>query len=142
MTSTTVAPAPVASGMDAPFDAPFRVAAIQTVTAIDVDALAVTATAANARLNELTNHLHIVRAGPEELSGRWPLVIANILAAPLIEMAPTLVRRVDRQGQLLLSGIPASVAPDVERAYTRLGMRSMEVRTRAGWVLLGMRATW
>ena len=38
MTSTTVAPAPVASGMDAPFDAPFRVAAIQTVTAIDVDA--------------------------------------------------------------------------------------------------------
>ncbi|MGN7104370.1 carbon-nitrogen hydrolase family protein [Ralstonia holmesii] len=38
MTSTTVAPAPVASGMDAPFDAPFRVAAIQTVTAVDVDA--------------------------------------------------------------------------------------------------------
>lgn len=38
MTSTTVAPAPVASGMDASFDAPFRVAAIQTVTAIDVDA--------------------------------------------------------------------------------------------------------
>ncbi|MBO4228679.1 nitrilase-related carbon-nitrogen hydrolase, partial [Bradyrhizobium neotropicale] len=37
MTSTTVAPAPVASGMDAPFDAPFRIAAIQTVTAIDVD---------------------------------------------------------------------------------------------------------
>ncbi len=38
MTSTTVAPASAASGMDAPFEAPFRVAAIQTVTAIDVDA--------------------------------------------------------------------------------------------------------
>lgn len=38
MTSTTVAPASAASGMDAPFEAPFRVAAIQTVTVIDVDA--------------------------------------------------------------------------------------------------------
>lgn len=38
MTSTTVAPASAASSMDAPFEAPFRVAAIQTVTAIDVDA--------------------------------------------------------------------------------------------------------
>ncbi|WP_295501544.1 nitrilase-related carbon-nitrogen hydrolase, partial [uncultured Ralstonia sp.] len=38
MTSTTVAPAPAASGLDAPFSAPFRVAAVQTVTGIDVDA--------------------------------------------------------------------------------------------------------
>ena len=42
MTSTIATTVSSASGMDtpsgAPFDAPFRVAAIQTVTAIDVDA--------------------------------------------------------------------------------------------------------
>ena len=38
MTSTTVAPAHAASGSGMPFEAPFRVAAIQTVTSVEVDA--------------------------------------------------------------------------------------------------------
>ena len=69
-------------------------------------------------------------------------MLANVLAAPLIEMAPALVRRVGRQGRLVLSGIPASVEPEVESAYRRLGMRRLEVKSRAGWVALVMAASW
>jgi len=72
----------------------------------------------------------------------WPLVVANILAAPLIEMAPALVRRVGRRGRLVLSGIPSSVEPDVDQAYRRLGMRRVDVRSRAGWIALLMQASW
>lgn len=76
------------------------------------------------------------------MAGTWPLVLANVLAAPLIEMAPTIVRRVAHHGHLVLSGIPASVEPDVVRAYSRLGMRLLRVRSRAGWVAIELLATW
>ena len=35
------------------------------------------------------------------------MVVANILAAPLIDMAPALSRRVGHHGQLVLSGVCA-----------------------------------
>jgi ribosomal protein L11 methyltransferase len=70
------------------------------------------------------------------------LVVANVLAAPLIEMAPVLVRRVGHHGQLVLSGIPASVEHDVDEAYRRLGMQRVRVTSRTGWVAIVMQATW
>ena len=76
------------------------------------------------------------------MTGTWPLVLANVLPAPLIEMAPALVRRVGHHGQLVLSGIPSSVERDVDQAYCRLGMRRVRAKSRAGWVALGLRASW
>jgi ribosomal protein L11 methylase PrmA len=57
-------------------------------------------------------------------------------------MAPSLVRRVGHRGQLVLSGIPASVADDVDRAYRRLGMHHVRSTTREGWTALVMHASW
>jgi ribosomal protein L11 methylase PrmA len=57
-------------------------------------------------------------------------------------MAPALVRRVGHHGQLVLSGIPASVEQDVVEAYRRLGMRRVRVTARAGWVAIVMHASW
>jgi ribosomal protein L11 methyltransferase len=76
------------------------------------------------------------------VSGTWPLVLANVLPGPLIEMAPALVRRVGHHGQLVLSGIPSSVEREVDEAYQRLGMRRVRVKSRAGWVALVLRASW
>ena len=42
--------------------------------------------------------LQLARGGPDAVTGTWPLVVANVLAAPLIEMAPALVRRVGQPG--------------------------------------------
>ena len=109
---------------------------------IDIEDEALRAAADNARLNGLDDRLQLLRGGPETIAGRWPLVLANVLAAPLIEMAPTLVRRVGHRGQLVLSGIPASVEPDVTQAYRRLGMRRLDTRARAGWIALTLQASW
>jgi ribosomal protein L11 methyltransferase len=109
---------------------------------VDVDDDALRAAAANARRNALRDRLLLVRGGPEAVTGTWPLVVANVLAAPLIEMAPILVRRVAHHGHLVLSGIPSSVEPDVERAYSRLGMHRVHTRARGGWVAVEFRATW
>ena len=80
--------------------------------------------------------------GPDVLHGVWPLVVANVLAAPLIEMAPVLVRRVGHSGRLILSGVPASLENEVAHAYRRLGMRLIRTETRSGWTILVAQASW
>jgi len=109
---------------------------------IDIDDEALGIAAENARINSMDERLQLTRGGPETIAGTWPLVLANVLAAPLIEMAPALVRRVGHHGQLVLSGIPTSVEQDVDHAYGRLGMRRVRVRKRAGWVALVFQAPW
>ena len=109
---------------------------------IDIDDTALRVAAENAGINGLESRIEFARGGPETIAGSWPLVLANILAAPLIEMAPTLVRRVAHHGRLVLSGIPDGVQDEVEDAYRRLGMRRVEVKTRGGWVALVMQGTW
>ena len=109
---------------------------------LDIDAEALRAAAENARLNGLDRRLQLRRGGPDAVAGTWPLVVANLLAAPLVELAPVLVRRVGHHGRLVLSGIPSSVEPDVDRAYRRLGMRRARAQSRAGWSALVLQATW
>jgi ribosomal protein L11 methyltransferase len=109
---------------------------------LDVDAEALRAAADNARLNALAPRLQLVRGGPDAVAGAWPLVVANLLAAPLVDLAPVLVRRVGHQGRLVLSGIPSSVEADVERAYQRLGMQHVRAQSRAGWSALVLQASW
>lgn len=109
---------------------------------IDTDPAALGPARENARLNGLDARIEFAHGGPDVVAGAWPLVLANVLAAPLIEMAPMLVRRVGRHGRLVLSGIPDSVAPDVDRAYRRLGMQRLDQSARGGWTALVMHATW
>jgi ribosomal protein L11 methyltransferase len=109
---------------------------------IDIDDGALRVAAENARLNGLGERLQLAHGGPETVTGTWPLVLANVLAAPLIDMSPALVRRVGHHGRLVLSGIPASVEQNVDESYRRLGMRRVEVKSRAGWVALVLQASW
>jgi ribosomal protein L11 methyltransferase len=109
---------------------------------IDVDGGALRVAAENARLNALDDRLQLHHGGPEVVAGAWPLVVANVLAAPLIAMAPLLVRRLDHAGHLILSGIPVGVERDVDQAYRRLGVARVSSASRAGWVALILQATW
>jgi len=109
---------------------------------IDIDDEALRVAAENARLNGMDERLQLTCGGPDTVAGTWPLVLANVLAAPLIEMAPALVRCVGHHGQLVLSGIPSSVEHDVDQAYRRLGMRRLRVKSRAGWIALVLQASW
>ena len=115
---------------------------VPRATAVDIDDAALAVAAENARHNALSDRLQLARGGPEAVGGVWPLVLANVLAAPLIEMAPAIARRVGRHGRLVLSGIPLSVEQEVDRSYRHLGMQRIGRTSRAGWVALVLRATW
>jgi ribosomal protein L11 methyltransferase len=115
---------------------------VPRATGVDIDPDALRAAAENAQINRLEDRMELLRGGPESVAGSWPLVLANVLAAPLIEMAPALVRRIGHRGRAVLSGIPSSVEPEVESAYRRLGMRRITSNARDGWVGLVMQASW
>jgi ribosomal protein L11 methyltransferase len=115
---------------------------VPRVFGVDIDTEALRIAAENARLNALSDRLELAHGGPDAVDGTWPFIVANVLTAPLIEMAPLLVRRVGHHGRLVLSGIPASLESDVDQPYRRLGMRHVRVMSRAGWVAIVMQASW
>ena len=73
----------------------------QDITAVDIDPAAVQATQANAQANGVR-----LQAGlPDQASGLYGLVLANILATPLKLLAPLLCAHVAPGGRLVLAGI-------------------------------------
>jgi ribosomal protein L11 methyltransferase len=109
---------------------------------LDVDSDALNVAAEHALLNNLSDRFQPMLGGPDVVDGSWPLVVANVLAAPLIEMAPVLIRRVASGGRLILSGISRSLESEVRQTYERFGMRHIRSETRAGWTVLVFQASW
>ena len=102
------------------------------VDAVDTDPAAVEVTLGNARANAVS-----VRAClPAELArGVYDIVVANILAQPLIALAEELTSRTAPGGRIALAGILSSQAHDVAAPYARAF--DMEVGAHAGeWALL------
>jgi ribosomal protein L11 methyltransferase len=101
------------------------------VDAVDLDPQALETTAANARANGVA----IQVATPEALpAARYDIVVSNILAQPLMLLAPLLASRTAPGGRIALSGILASQADEVALAYA--GCFDMTVSAEEGWALL------
>lgn len=109
---------------------------------LDIDGGALAAAAHNARLNGVADRLRLVRGGPESVSGAWPLLVANILAAPLVAMAPLLARRLAHRGTLILSGIAGTLEAEVRVACERSGLQVVRAAAHGGWVALVARTSW
>jgi len=110
-------------------------------TASDIDPVAVGVVRENAVLNQVRG-LHVVVADGlthRDLVARAPydLVIANILAGPLVAMAPSIAASVALRGHLLLAGLLDTQASAVARAYKRQGMRLVD-RGSGEWPVLHM----
>jgi ribosomal protein L11 methyltransferase len=105
--------------------------------AVDNDGQALLATRANAQLNGVTERLFI---GPPEAlpSVSVDVLAANILAAPLVDLAPTFARRVRPGGWLVLSGIRDAQAEQVAAAFLP-HFGALEHTARGGWVCLAGR---
>ncbi len=88
----------------------------KSIECIDRDPQALEATLENGRGNAVADRLTI--ALPDQKSGQpAPLVLANILADPLIELAPQLAALVTPGGNIVLSGILKGQGPAVSAAY-------------------------
>ena len=111
--------------------------------AIDVDPDAVAVTRENAERNGVADRVAAGETPVGDVAERYPVVLANIEAKTLVELAPGLIPRVAPGGLLVLSGILApDVAPtqleDVRRAFAAL--REDAVHRKGEWIAVAMRA--
>ncbi|MDT8439100.1 MAG: 50S ribosomal protein L11 methyltransferase [Wenzhouxiangellaceae bacterium] len=107
------------------------------VIAVDHDPQALTATADNARRNGVET---VIRTAlPETMDDTAAdLLLANILAGPLVELAACLAERLKPGGELVLSGLLIEQADAVEAAYRAQGLRPVDRRQREGWCALAL----
>lgn len=110
-------------------------------TSVDIDPQAIQATRDNAEQNDVDKKLHALEHDAEFTPIAADIVLANILARPLIELAPVLGACVRRGGALILAGLLERQADEVRAAYADAFDFEPDV-LREGWVrLTGRRRT-
>jgi ribosomal protein L11 methyltransferase len=104
------------------------------IDAVDIDEAAVEATRLNAQANGAQ-----LKAGLSDLAtGRYDVVLANILATPLKVLAPLLCEHVAPGGSLVLAGILERQADELKLAYAPYA--ALEVSdSEDGWILMTAR---
>lgn len=116
------------------------------VLASDVDPVAIEVSAANARINRVPlgegagEVALVVADGMDDaaIAGRAPydLLIANILAAPLVSLAPAIAAALASRGSLVLAGLLCDQADAVEAAYRNAGVEPRRRLVRGDWAIL------
>jgi ribosomal protein L11 methyltransferase len=110
------------------------------VVATDIDPVAVRFARMNAAANGLAMRI-VAACGPElrpvpEAPRHFDLILANIVAAPLAAMAPRLMRRLDRGGRAVLSGLTQGDEAGVMAAYRAQGGVLFDRILRDSWTAL------
>jgi ribosomal protein L11 methyltransferase len=83
---------------------------------MDIDPQALVATTQNAERNSVCGQLR-VQGSAEAIAGSFDIVVANILAGPLVQFAESVTSTVSGGGMLALSGVLCEQAPAVMAAY-------------------------
>jgi ribosomal protein L11 methyltransferase len=102
--------------------------------AVDIDDAAVQAT----RLNAQANHVQLQAGDAALAQGLYDTVLANILATPLKVLAPLLCAHVQPGGHLVLAGILARQAEELQAAYAPWVSLSVSDEEE-GWILMTAR---
>ncbi|MBR9829122.1 MAG: 50S ribosomal protein L11 methyltransferase [Oceanospirillales bacterium] len=103
------------------------------VQAVDIDPQALTATRDNLQRNQLPDAALDTYLPLQAPILEADLLVANILAGPLCELAPTLAARVRPGGKILLSGLLSQQADEIRSTYSQW-FKMDEPGEREGWI--------
>lgn len=114
------------------------------VTAIDIDPESINVTQRHAGMNGVTlsvsagdgYHTPLVQE-----NAPYDIIAANILAGPLIAMAPDLARVLKPGGLAVLSGLLERQAAEVAAAHEKEGLERVRSETLGAWAVLVLRKT-
>jgi ribosomal protein L11 methyltransferase len=111
------------------------------IAGIDIDAQSIVVARDNAKTNRVGSRIDFVcgdGVGDPAIRSRAPfdLIIANILAKPLITLAPDVRRVADGSAIIVLSGILTREAPAVIAAYRAQGFSLLDHHRHDGWSAL------
>ncbi len=102
------------------------------VEAIDIDALAVQVALENCRINQsdVLCHEGVLE---DSLNRPFDLILANIVADVIVPLMPEMVRQLNPDGRLIVSGIIKDKADRVLKESARHGLVLLEERIRQDW---------
>lgn len=111
---------------------------VAEVCAVDSDSEACRCARENCARNGVSDKVKVVGA-LGETSGRFDLVVANLLSSLLIELAPALAAALAPGGQLIVSGILLPEVADVAGAFAAHGLAEHARIAMGEWVTLHLR---
>ena len=106
----------------------------KSVTAIDLDPQAVIASKNNAEKNHVQQAIEITDNN-KTIEKNFNIIVANILAKPLIELAPYFYKKLNKEGAICLSGILEGQINITKDAYLKYFNLS-EIKIKDGWVMM------
>ena len=108
-----------------------------SILALDNDPLAVKAARANVRANGVQNRVAVEHGSLDKATEEFELVLVNILARVIIELANQgLVDRVRPTGLMIAAGIIAEQEAEIAAALREHGLEIVERRQETDWVAL------
>ncbi len=106
------------------------------VLGLDTDPLAVQAARKNIRRNRQEARIHVQEGTLQPGMGPYELILANLLARAIQDLAGLLVGAMERGGTLIASGVLIEQAEEVSSILQRAGLRPLEQRQQGDWVAL------
>ncbi len=110
------------------------------VTALDMSEVAVDVARRNVEENGLSTRISLARGSIEVVQGQqYQLILANIIASVLIDLAPALAAALRPGAELLASGIIEERAQPVRQAFREAGMVLEQEECEGDWWLFAAR---
>ena len=112
----------------------------QDIVATDIDQDAVDVTLDNAAINNVSQYIKSHQAdgfeSPHLKGQQFDLIFANILAGPLMGLAPDIANALAPGGKVILSGILDEQAETVMDTFTKKGLKVSPQPSLSGWTSL------
>lgn len=107
---------------------------------LDADVESVREARRNAARNHVERRIALVAGGPETVTGRYPLVLANLTAPTLAALADVLTARVEHgRGTLIVAGLTRSEEDDVRRLFVKRGFTAGAPLRDGDWSSFALR---
>ncbi len=103
---------------------------------VDIDTLAVENSEENRVINDVAALFDVAKGSADYTDDTFDVVLANILAQPLKDLATEIIARVASGGCLVLSGLLATQADSVEEAYVAQGLPAARREVEGEWAAL------
>ena len=106
------------------------------VSALDSDPIALKAAQVNVRQNRVSRAVRLSNSGLGAVKESFTIVVANLTAETIVDLAPLLQKRVSAGGYLILSGILKPKAGEVLRRFAPHHFMFIRQGTQREWVTL------
>ena len=105
------------------------------VWAIDNDAVALEVARQNLRANDTSDRVHLSGAKLGGIKKKFPVVVANLTAETIVDLAEALEKKISRKGFLILSGIMQQKANTIVRRF-RANFHVVRIKRGREWATL------